>query len=122
MFFPSVDEVQSLTGLADAAGVVAWAHAAGAKVVALKLGADGCLVSAGGRQKHVPSLKVECVDATGAGDCFAGAFLSQLCLGHDPFAAAAFANVAAALSTQGFGAVDPLPLKKHVVAALAATP
>jgi 2-dehydro-3-deoxygluconokinase len=49
------------------------------------------------------------VDATGAGDCFDGAFATRLLAGDDPFSAAAYANVAAALATTGFGAVAPLP-------------
>ena len=114
VFFPSVDEVQLLTGLGSATDVINWAHAGGAKLVALKLGADGCMVSSGGKQTHVPSIRVDCVDATGAGDCFAGAFLSQLCTGQGAVDAAAFANAAAAVSTQGYGAVAPLPRKKKI--------
>ena len=114
VFFPSVDEVRLLTGLDSAADVINWAHSGGAGVVALKLGADGCLVSSGGQQTHVPSVQVDCVDATGAGDCFAGAFLSRLCAGDTPALAAAFANAAAALSTQGYGAVAPLPRRNDV--------
>ena len=114
VFFPSVDEVRLLTGLDSATDVINWAHAGGAEVVALKLGADGCMVSSGGQQTHVPSVRVDCVDATGAGDCFAGAFLSRLCAGDEPAVAAAFANAAAALSTQGYGAVAPLPRRNAV--------
>lgn len=118
VFFPSVDEVRLLTGLTSATDVINWAHAGGAKLVALKLGADGCLVSSGIKQTRVQSVRVGCVDATGAGDCFAGAFLSQLCAGLDAVDAAAFANAAAALSTQGYGAVAPLPCKEMVTGML----
>ena len=59
------------------------------------------------------------VDATGAGDCFDGAFLTEFVRTADPFAAARFASVAAALSTQGYGAVAPLPRRADVEAALA---
>jgi 2-dehydro-3-deoxygluconokinase len=114
VFFPSVDEVRLLTGLGSATDIINWAHSGGARLVALKLGADGCLVSSGGKQTHVPSVQVDCVDATGAGDCFAGAFLSRLCAGQAPTGAAAFANAAAALSTQGYGAVAPLPRKENL--------
>jgi 2-dehydro-3-deoxygluconokinase len=57
----------------------------------------------------VPGFTVDAVDATGAGDCFGGAFIARLIEGDDPFSAARYANVAAALSTQGFGAVAPIP-------------
>ena len=58
------------------------------------------------------------VDATGAGDCFDGAFLAEFVRVADPFAAARFANAAAALSTLGNGAVGPLPRRVDVEAAL----
>ena len=60
------------------------------------------------------------MDATGAGDCFDSAFLTEYVQRGDPFAAARFANVAAALSTQGYGAVAPLPRRADVEAAVAA--
>jgi 2-dehydro-3-deoxygluconokinase len=49
------------------------------------------------------------VDATGAGDCFAGNLLARLAQGDDWPQAVRYANAAAALSVQGFGAVAPLP-------------
>jgi 2-dehydro-3-deoxygluconokinase len=62
---------------------------------------------------------VKAIDATGAGDCFAGNLLARLALGDDLTTAARYANAAAALSVQGFGAVAPLPLPKAVHALLA---
>jgi 2-dehydro-3-deoxygluconokinase len=58
------------------------------------------------------------VDATGAGDCFDGAFATRLLAGDDPFSAARYANAAAALATTGYGAVAPLPRASDVVSAL----
>ena len=58
------------------------------------------------------------VDATGAGDTFDGAFLARLLEGDDPVTAGRYANVAAALSTCGYGAVAPIPRKADVMAAL----
>jgi 2-dehydro-3-deoxygluconokinase len=49
------------------------------------------------------------VDATGAGDCFAGNLLARLSAGDSLWDATAYANAAAALSVQGYGAVTPLP-------------
>ncbi|MEO8344934.1 MAG: sugar kinase [Betaproteobacteria bacterium] len=106
---PSLDDAQVLFGSDDAATVAAACHRAGAPGVVVKLGAEGCLVSDGTRQRHVPAHRVTSVDATGAGDCFDGAFATRILAGDDPFVAAAYANVAAALATTGFGAVAPLP-------------
>ncbi|MFS8481122.1 MAG: PfkB family carbohydrate kinase, partial [Acidimicrobiia bacterium] len=77
----------------------------GAKVVVLKLGAEGALVADPVRRVRLPGHAVELVDATGAGDCFDGAFLARVAAGDDPVAAARYANAAAALSVTGRGAV-----------------
>ena len=106
---PSLDDALVLFGGGDAASAIAACHRAGAPGVVVKLGAEGCIVSDGGRQQHVPAHRVASVDATGAGDCFDGAFATRLLAGDDPFTAAAYANVAAALATTGYGAVAPLP-------------
>jgi 2-dehydro-3-deoxygluconokinase len=72
-----------------------------------------------GRQR-IPGFRVEAVDATGAGDTFAGAFLARRALGESLDQAARYANAAAALSTQGYGAVAPIPREDAVMAFLAA--
>jgi 2-dehydro-3-deoxygluconokinase len=97
-----------------------WAHRLGARTVFLKLGPEGVIVSDGARRERVAGHKVAAVDATGAGDCFCGAALARLCAGEDAFAAARYANAAAALATTGFGAVAPLPRSEAVRALLAA--
>jgi 2-dehydro-3-deoxygluconokinase len=111
LFFPSVDEIEQLTGIGDEHEVIRWSHAQGARAVALKLGARGSRVSMGLQDtpRSIAPFPVQPVDATGAGDCFAGATLARLCRGDSLADAAAWANVAAALSTQAFGAIDGLP-------------
>ena len=88
--------------------------------MALKLGADGVLASDGRSRQLIPGHKVECVDATGAGDCFCGACLARLAAGDSLWDAARYANAAAALSTTGFGAVAPQPTPDAVRRLLAA--
>ena len=111
---PSLEDAAMLFGDGDAAGAIATCHRAGAPGVVMKLGAEGCIVSDGARQQHVPAHRVTPLDATGAGDCFDGAFAVRLLAGDDPFTAAAYANVAAALATTGYGAVAPLPRNDDV--------
>ncbi|HET7526478.1 MAG TPA: sugar kinase [Burkholderiaceae bacterium] len=120
IFLPSIDEVALLAGTRTPEDALRWAHGLGAPIVVLKLGADGCWVSQAGAVTKVPPHRVTPVDATGAGDCFAGTLLARLAAGDDLVAAARAANVAAALSTQGVGAVAPLPRWPEVRAALAA--
>jgi len=108
-FLPSLDDVKALSGLEQPEAIVDWSHGLGARYVALKLGADGALASDGTRRERIPPYAVACVDATGAGDCFAGSLLARLALGDDFWRAAHYANAAAALTTTGYGAVAPLP-------------
>ncbi|MDQ4137366.1 MAG: PfkB family carbohydrate kinase, partial [Actinomycetota bacterium] len=47
-------------------------------VVALTLGATGCLAAqAGGEPASIPAVPAEVVDTTGAGDAFAAGFLAE---------------------------------------------
>jgi 2-dehydro-3-deoxygluconokinase len=116
---PSYDDVKAITGLADADALADWCLALGAKTVALKLGAEGALIADGSRRWRVPPHRCKPVDATGAGDTFAGALLARLVAGDDLEATARYATVAAALSTEGYGAVEPIPHASRVQAALA---
>jgi 2-dehydro-3-deoxygluconokinase len=106
---PSLDDARLLFDTNDADAVVAAIHAAGAKTVVLKCGGEGCVASDGRRVERVAPHRVALVDATGAGDCFDGAFAARMIAGDDIFAAARYANAAAALATTGYGAVAPLP-------------
>ncbi len=115
---PSADDARILFENAAPDAAVDACHRAGAPGVVLKQGPLGCLVSDGRRREHVPGQAVHCVDATGAGDCFDGAFAARLLAGDDPFAAARYANAAAALATMGFGAVAPLPRAADVARVL----
>lgn len=118
LFLPSLEDMVSLTGLQAPDAIVDWSHARGARTVVLKLGGDGALVSDGQRREQVAGKKVTVVDATGAGDCFCGNLLARLARGDDVFAAARYANAAAAIAVQGYGAVAPLPRAADVEAAL----
>ncbi|MEX3961257.1 sugar kinase [Paraburkholderia sp. EG286B] len=116
---PSWDDVAVLTGLDDRDAILDYLLARGARVIALKLGKDGAYVATPDERRVVPGHVVAAVDATGAGDCFGGAFVARLAAGDDPFAAARYANAAAALSTLGFGAVAPIPYREDVERLLA---
>ncbi len=115
---PSLDDSQQLTGLTDAEAIADYYLKLGAPMVALKMGAEGSLIVTAGKRHRLPPHKVNAVDATGAGDTFDGAFLARLLEGDDPETAGRYANVAAALSTTGYGAVTPMPRKAEVLAAL----
>jgi 2-dehydro-3-deoxygluconokinase len=107
-----------LTGFADPERIVDFYLGLGPQVVALTLGAGGVLVATADRRESIPPRPARVVDATGAGDVFDGAFLAEYLRLGDPFAAARYANVAAALSTEGYGAVAPIPRRAAVEVAL----
>jgi len=117
---PGLDDARHLFGTEDPERIVAGCHALGSANVVLKLGAEGCLASNGRRRERVAGCRVASIDATGAGDCFDGAFIARITAGDDLFAAARFANAAAALATTGYGAVAPLPRGADVERLLAA--
>ena len=118
---PSIDDAAALSGLDDADAIVDWCLALGAKVVALKLGAQGAIVADTAQRHRIAPHRCQPVDATGAGDTFGGAFVARLLAGDSLQDAGRYAAVAAALSTEGYGAVDPIPHAARVRAALAAS-
>ncbi|WLE60897.1 sugar kinase [Burkholderia plantarii] len=115
---PSWDDVTVLTGLDERDAIVDALLDCGPRVVALKLGKAGAYVATRDARRLVPAFVVDALDATGAGDCFGGAFIARLVAGDDAFAAARYANAAAALSTRGYGAVAPIPDAQAVRALL----
>ena len=82
------------------------------------MGAAGSLVATTRERFRLPAHAVQAIDATGAGDTFDGAFLGRLLAGDDLEAAGRYANVAAALSTTGYGAVAPMPRRADVLKVL----
>ncbi|MEI7785976.1 MAG: sugar kinase [Betaproteobacteria bacterium] len=109
LFLPSLDDLTPLTGLTSAEDILDWSHAHGARQVVLKLGAAGAVCSFGAHRLKLAGHTVQALDATGAGDCFAGNLLARLAAGDALPDAARYANAAAALAVQGHGAVAPLP-------------
>jgi 2-dehydro-3-deoxygluconokinase len=109
ILFTSIDDARALSGMENPDAMLDWAHGLGARSVLLMRGAEGAIASDGAKRERVAGVKVETVDATGAGDCFCGAALARLAAGDPLFEAARYANAAAALKTTGYGAVAPLP-------------
>lgn len=106
LVFPNVEEGRVLSGERDPARIVpALAELyPGARVV-LKLDAEGALVQDdNGRVVRVPPSESIVLDATGAGDAFAGAFLAHWLGGEDVVGAARFACDIAAWVIEHVGA------------------
>jgi 2-dehydro-3-deoxygluconokinase len=116
---PSLEDARALLGDGEPDALVDAFLGRGAACVALKLGPDGVLVATPQHREHVPGFRVETVDATGAGDTFDGAFVTEMLRGAAVTTAARYANAAAALSTRGYGAVEPIPTRADVEGFLA---
>lgn len=116
-------EAQLLTGETDptrAAERLADGRQGGALV---RAGADGCILAVADRVHHVPGYPVAPIDTNGAGDTHVGSFIAAMAEGADPFEAARYANIAAALSTTERGSataparsrVEPILREKQTV-------
>jgi len=93
VFLPNKEEGAVLTGVKDPEDIareldVLYPSA----LVILKLDADGALVWEDGRPRHIPPATNRLVDATGAGDSFAGGFLAKYLRGNTPIESARFAT------------------------------
>lgn len=119
---PGLDDAAALTGLNEPDAIADFYLELGARVVALTLGREGCLVATPETRRRIAGVAVDSVDATGAGDTFDGSFLAEYLRTGAAFAAARYANTAAALSTRGFGAVAPIPRREEVLRVLGERP
>ncbi|WP_059104769.1 ribokinase [Shouchella shacheensis] len=77
-------------------------------------GVQGVIWSEGGRDQLARGYQVDPVDTTGAGDTFNGALAVALAEGRSLAEAVSYANAAAALSVQAFGAQGGMPTEAEV--------
>ena len=117
---PNETEAQILTGIEVTSNRDSAQMAAkklleyGVKSVILTMGAKGFLLANNERLESVPAVKVDAVDATAAGDAFAGSLAVGLAQGKTLTDAALFANYAAALSVTKMGAQSSMPTREAV--------
>lgn len=88
-------------------------HALREKLIVTR-GKDGASFFTGQQEVCVTGYLVESVDTTGAGDTFNGALAVAIAEGKSIEEAVRFANAAAALSVQAFGAQGGMPSRKLV--------
>jgi len=119
VFLPGLDDMALMTGMDQPDAILDWIRAVNDHaIVVLKMGSKGVILDDKLSRTPIAPRKVQAVDATGAGDCFAGNLLARACAGDDWLQACYYANAAAGLSTTGYGAVDPLPGPEQVRAFL----
>jgi ribokinase len=111
VFLPSEVEAVALAGTADLTLAAARFRDAGADVVVIKTAERGCVVATSRGTVVVPTVAVDPVDSTGAGDAFCGAFAAAHVAGADPEDASRHGAEAARVAISGHG-VAPL-LAEH---------
>jgi len=117
VFLPNYQEGQVLTGKDDPLDIAtALTDIYPGALIILKLDADGALVFTDGDAVVIPAATNNLVDATGAGDSFAGAFLARWLQGTDPLTAARFAVEVSAWVIEHLGArPDPDARLAHLL-------
>ncbi|MBB3051790.1 sugar/nucleoside kinase (ribokinase family) [Prauserella isguenensis] len=109
---------QAAALLGDDDACASLAHRHGTHLVITDGGRGALLIPPDGRRSRIPSIEVSVVDTTGAGDCFVGAYCTELARGAAPASAARFAAVAAGLSCTRPGARAGLPHRTAVLSRL----
>jgi len=101
---PCKAAARELTGKTDFEQMGAGLLKLGPKVVAITMGAEGCLICTPQQITHVPAFAPQVVDTTGAGDAFMGGLSYGLLQNWDPGRVGLFANACAALCCTKVGA------------------
>jgi Sugar kinases, ribokinase family len=109
VFLPNELEARQMTGQQDAAACLREFQAAGAGIVALKLGSQGSALLSSGEVLFVKAPEVTPIDTTGAGDCFDAGFLSAWLNGDSPETCLRAGNICGALSTEAYGGIAGFP-------------
>jgi sugar/nucleoside kinase (ribokinase family) len=107
-FLPNAAEALALTGhhqVEDAAGILARRG----PLVVVKNGADGAIAHSGSKVLRAPALKVDTIDAVGAGDSFDAGWVAAVLNGSRPDRALAIAAACGSLSTRAAGGTAAQP-------------
>jgi sugar/nucleoside kinase (ribokinase family) len=118
-------ELSMLFDRRDLPAGIAAAHEAGPRMVAVKRGARGSVVSDGRDlidQPAVPTPEEDIAEAVGAGDAYDAGFLDRLVGGASVAEAARFATAAASLTLRARGGAEGIGSRARVEEALATVP
>ncbi len=118
---PNKTEIAALTGCLienydDAKNAANLLRQKGVKRVVLTMGGEGALVVDDEGATHIPRMKVDAVDTTGAGDAFTAALAVSLANGLDIRQSARQASIVAAISVTRIGTQSSYPTGKEVQA------
>lgn len=112
---PGLEEGRLLTGEDSAEGIAGFYRARGAKLVVVKVGAQGAYFDGEGGKGQVPGFPVDkVVDTVGAGDGFAVGVISALLAGFDVPAAVRRGAWIGARAVQVLGDSEGLPSRTEL--------
>ncbi|RFB88709.1 ribokinase [Rhizobium leguminosarum bv. trifolii] len=109
-------EAEKLTGEANADRAAERLRAKGAATVIITLGSEGAFVLEASSRRHIPAEKREAVDASGAGDCFAGTLTGLIAQGVCLPDAARLATQAAGIAVGRAGTLASFPTPAELAA------
>lgn len=109
VFFATADEARHLIDEADPGTLARAMHSLGPRVTVIKVGAEGCFVSADGELVHHSGFPIEVVDTVGAGDAFAPGFIAAALRGGSWREAAALGNAMGAITATVRGGGRNIP-------------
>ena len=116
IIFPGADEGGLLLGTTDEKEIAEKFIAMGAKIVAVKLGADGCYVADKDGGVYVSGFKIEkLVDTAGAGDGFAAGFLSGVLKNLSLSECGTQGNAVGAMATLVQGDMEAYPYEEQLM-------
>lgn len=108
-------EAKNITGCSSIKEASRKLLETGPRIVAVKLGKNGCYVNDGKNEIKAPAYKVDSVSTVGAGDAFDAGFIYGFINNWGLDKTAKFANAVAALSTTKFGCKTGLCNTAHVI-------
>jgi ribokinase len=114
VLMPNSIEIKLLTGNLDYCQAADLMVGQGVKIVAVKLGANGCYVTDGRERYLIEALNEKVVDTTGAGDAFCAGFLYGLINEKSLEECGRLGNLVASRCIMQMGARAGLPFAKDL--------
>lgn len=119
--FPSDDEARQISGRTSVDDLIDYFIDFGCPLVVLTRGDAGAVIADKNERLSIPASPSTPVDATAAGDSFAGSFLAHYLETGDTRFAGHCAAATAACTVSGLGALDPIPCRDTVLATVKAS-
>jgi 2-dehydro-3-deoxygluconokinase len=110
------DEAKALFSYERPLDIIGFLWDRGVSIVVVKTGAGGCMVGYNGKIEELPQQQVGSgiSSCTCIGSAFNGGFLHSVAHGHDPFAAATFANSVALFKGIKGNGISSLPSQEDL--------